>query len=235
MIASLHNIHKGKRCFILGNGPSLQIDDLDLLQNEITFAANRIFLAFESTAWRPTYYFVADRLVAESNIDEIRELHLPKFFPDIFRDILGKDEWTMYYKVLRGYRKDLSTGVQCRSTVIEPMLQFAYFMGIREIYVIGLDFSFDTPVTTGEKTKEKDDVVVSKGERNHFHPDYRKTGEKWTYPKLDLQRECFSAFQDFTMEQGDKHIVYNASRRTQLDVFPLVNFDSLFVSAILSK
>ena len=48
-LTNLQNIHKGKRAFILGNGPSLSIADLNKLKNEITFASNKIYLAFEKT------------------------------------------------------------------------------------------------------------------------------------------------------------------------------------------
>ena len=37
------SIHKGKRCFIIGNGPSLTGSELDLIKEEITFASNKIF------------------------------------------------------------------------------------------------------------------------------------------------------------------------------------------------
>ena len=36
------NRYPGQRCFILGNGPSLTINDLNWLKGEITFASNRI-------------------------------------------------------------------------------------------------------------------------------------------------------------------------------------------------
>ena len=39
----LKDVGKGKRCFIIGNGPSLNIGDLEKLNNEITFASNRIY------------------------------------------------------------------------------------------------------------------------------------------------------------------------------------------------
>ena len=74
---ALKNIHKGKRAFILGNGPSLEIEDLDKLKNEITFASNKIYLAFDQTDWRPTYYCVEDLIVAQNNSDIISKLELP--------------------------------------------------------------------------------------------------------------------------------------------------------------
>jgi len=61
-LVALKNIHKGQRAFIIGNGPSLRKTDPNLLQNEITFGCNAIFLM---PNFQPTYYFVEDILVAE--------------------------------------------------------------------------------------------------------------------------------------------------------------------------
>jgi len=39
---SLKDIHKGQRGFIIGNGPSLQMSDLDLLVGDVSIASNKI-------------------------------------------------------------------------------------------------------------------------------------------------------------------------------------------------
>lgn len=226
-ISKFLNIHRNKRCFIVGNGPSLRIGDLDLLGNEITFAANKIYLAFSQTSWRPSYYFVIDRLVLENNQSAINDLSLPTFMPDLFYDIFDNRPNVIYFKALRGQRFDVTEGLDCGSTVIAPMLQMAYYMGIREIYLIGLDFHFIVPPKSGSKTNEKDEILISQGERNHFHAGYRLPGEKWTYPKLDLQHQFFAEFLDFTWRHNERHIVFNASRHTRLNVFPRVNFSEL--------
>src|SRR5699024_7865108 len=70
-IEALRNCHKGERCFIIGNGPSLRAEDLDKLKNEITFACNRINLIFDQTDWRPTYYCITDLALFHSR--EIQE------------------------------------------------------------------------------------------------------------------------------------------------------------------
>ena len=45
LLKALKGIHNNKRCFIIGNGPSLAIHDLDILLKwkEISFAFNRIY------------------------------------------------------------------------------------------------------------------------------------------------------------------------------------------------
>jgi len=50
------NKHKGQRCFIVGNGPSLKEMDLAPLRNEFTFGLNRIYLLFESLGFATTYF-----------------------------------------------------------------------------------------------------------------------------------------------------------------------------------
>ena len=57
-LSALKDQHRGKRCFILGNGPSLRHLDLGKLKNEITFGMNRFYLMLavldERTAiWHP--------------------------------------------------------------------------------------------------------------------------------------------------------------------------------------
>ena len=52
-LQAFKDIHKGKRAFIIGNGPSLKQTDLTKLKNEFTFGLNRIYLCFLSLASPP--------------------------------------------------------------------------------------------------------------------------------------------------------------------------------------
>ena len=42
------NIHKGKRVFLIGNGPSLAQTDLDLIKDEYSIAMCRISLIYDN-------------------------------------------------------------------------------------------------------------------------------------------------------------------------------------------
>ena len=82
-LKALKNKHKGKRCFVIGNGPSLNKMDLSLLKNEYTFGVNGVFYAFDELGFMPTYYVVEDRLVAEDNRYKINNLsETIKIFPE---------------------------------------------------------------------------------------------------------------------------------------------------------
>ena len=234
-LKKLKGIHAGQRAFVIGTGPSLQISDLDHLQNEVTFSCNKIYLSFTETEWRPTYYSVIDTVVAENNAEKIKKLRVKKIFSNSVKkyflnstDILWHDD--LKTKIIDGRRqqdfsRNLLRGTYGGHTVIFTILQIAYYMGIRDIYLLGIDFSFTNPKETAGKTASGEVLLKNEGEVNHFHPDYRKEGELWTMPRLDIQHEAFTAARDVFEKSGGR--ILNASRSTKLDVFPLVCFDEI--------
>jgi hypothetical protein len=229
-LEKLRNIHKDKRAFILGNGPSLTVEDMNLLKDEITFASNRIFLAYEKTDWRPTYYTLADEIVAQNNLDRIRSGELCGrilFNSSVFKYAKGINGVTFCNpsSELGEANWDPVLGIRAGNSVINLGLKLAFFMGIREVYVIGCDHSFqDKSIRTGKKIAGNE-VIISQGEQNHFHPDYRKAGETWTVPQVDLIAQDFEVAQERYLKADGS--IYNASRKTALAAWPLVNLDDV--------
>jgi hypothetical protein len=233
-LLKLKDKHKGQRAFVIGNGPSLRISDLDRLKGEVTFASNKIYLAFEETDWRPTYYTVLDVLVAENNNETIRKQKLTKIFDEAVREYFSDAYdiiWLKYRhcpdkngKKQFDFSTDILLGCYPGWSVTHEQLQLAFYMGIRKIYLIGVDFCFTVPKPTGEMSGHGE-VLRHEGEQNHFHPNYRQPGETWTMPKLDLQYQAFLAAKRVVEANGGK--IYNASRKTVLDIFPKVNFDEI--------
>ena len=234
-LAKLKNIHLNKRAFIVGTGPSLCISDLGKLKNEVTFGCNKIYLAFAETDWRPTYYSVIDRMVAENNKDEIEHLSLIKIFSSVTKPFFKKSKdviWLNDQKspTIQGKRKfrfstDVGKGTYGGFTVIYTQMQLAYYMGITEVYLMGVDFDFTESKRTGEKTSAGEEILKSSGETNHFHRDYRPKEELWTKPNLGYQYKAFQIAKEAF--EKDNRRIYNASRKTKLDVYQTVNFDSL--------
>jgi hypothetical protein len=244
-LTELQNIHSGRRAFIIGNGPSLRLADLDRLRGEITYASNKIYLAYDETDWRPTYYTVCDYLVAQNNAEAINQLACKKLFPrTLQKHGCNGDSVTWYEERFENkffdawpeevrdradflFSQNAIHGLQGGYTVIYHQLQLAFFMGIREAYILGVDFHFDVPKTTAEDGRFTSDVyrkaLSSSGEVNHFHKDYRKAGEKWSIPRLDLQSHAFrSAGQAFARAGGR---LLNASRRSALASLDRIDFD----------
>ena len=228
----MRGYHRGERAVIVGNGPSLAAGDLDRLRGEICFASNKIHLAFGETEWRPSYWSCTDVLVARNNREILSATRIPgcvKVFGDsVMGEFVTCDDIIWIREIpteVPHFSRDLRMGGFGGYSVIYYQLQLAYHLGIREIYLIGVDFSFDVPKPSGE-TCIHGEVIISEGERNHFHKDYRKPGETWTMPRLDMQRAAFVCADRAFRDVGGR--VLNASRRTKLDVFETDDFDSAF-------
>ena len=83
-LKNLKDTQTGKKCFVIGNGPSLRAEDLTTLKENgiATFAANRIYNIFENTEWRPSYYVCEDEYILEDIQSKINELDFKyKFIP----------------------------------------------------------------------------------------------------------------------------------------------------------
>ncbi len=77
-LRQLENIHKDKRCFIIGNGPSLRKTDLTKLRGEFTFGLNRIYLLFPELGFTTTYLVSVNDLVLEQCAAEMKTLKSAK-------------------------------------------------------------------------------------------------------------------------------------------------------------
>jgi hypothetical protein len=230
-IRKLKNIHNGKRIFVLGNGPSLNSSDLSLLKNEISLAANKIYLMYDETKWRPTYYCVEDDLVMKQNFHDINNVKGSiKIFPADMLAYAPKVEDGLYFNFIQesnypnlpSVSSDAMVGIYWGSTVVYSMVQIALYMGASEIYIMGVDFSFDVPKSHDYQKKE----IVSEGEVNHFHKDYRKPGEKWNLPNLAIQEVSFEALRKYS--DLNKTKIYNATRGGKLEKLQRVDTEDLF-------
>ena len=230
-IQELRDCYAGRRCFVIGGGPSLSHTPLDLLTNEVTIASNAIFLLFGETKFRPTFYTVEDRLVAEDRaavINKLRGMH--KIFPaDVWR-FLKEDEDTIYVNFKRGeyegfpkFSDRLDEVMYWGGTVTFMNLQLAWHIGCREVYLVGIDHSYQRP---SAKDKMDGNVITSQSaDVNHFHPDYFGPGYRWHDPRVDRMERGYLEARRFFTEHGG--VIYNATIGGKLEVFPRVNLEDL--------
>jgi len=235
-LAALKDKYSGKRCFILGNGPSLNQTDLDQLGNEFTFAVNGIF--HKNLPFDPTFYVVEDTAFMDENLEPIRAMKADyKLFPTIYRQKLGQDAGvSAFFAMNRGFYEktspyfcvprfsfDAAKQVFCGQSVTHINLQLAHYFGFDEVYLVGMDFSYEIP----SSAKRKGDIIVStQADPNHFHPDYFGPGRTWKDPKLDRVKLNYQLARDVFAASGRR--IFNASVGGKLDVFPRVDFDALF-------
>ena len=78
-LQAFENKFQDKRCFILGNGPSLGNTDLTKLKHEFTFGLNRIYLAFPEMGFSTSFFVSINDLVIQQTAEDIQKLKMPKF------------------------------------------------------------------------------------------------------------------------------------------------------------
>jgi hypothetical protein len=224
-LADLKDSHRGERCFIIGNGPSLRQTDLTKLRRECTFGLNRIYLLFPELGFATTFLVTINRLVLEQCVDELQAVSTTKFLPWGFRQNLEPNQLsnTIFIQsdcteavFARDARKPLWPG----ATVTYVAMQLAYHMGFQKAILIGVDHSF----TTQGKPHE---TVVSQGEDpNHFSPNYFGKGFRWQLPDLEVSEIAYRmACQAF---EADGREILDATIGGMLTIFPKVEYSSLF-------
>lgn len=237
-LRGFRDIHKGERCFIIGNGPSLNKTDLSLLENEYSIAVNGIFYKTEEMGYRPTYFVCEDNFVVADNLEKIKE-YQPKshsFFPSIYRSQIGEKADTSYFLMNRGYYEktgpnfqiprfstDIAARAYCGQSVTYVNLQLAYHMGFSEVYLVGMDFSYAIPDSAEVSGT---DITSTEDDPNHFHPDYFGKGKRWSDPQLDMVMRNYEMAKITYDWAGRK--IYNATIGGHLELFERVDYNSLF-------
>lgn len=222
-LAALKDSHKGERCFVVGNGPSLKNTDLSKLKDDFCIGMNRIFLAADELNFTPDILVCVNDLVVEQSVKEFSELQIPKYFAWRARKWLSMDPWMHFlYTSYTSpkFSKDVRGRVWEGATVTNVCLQLAYHLGFSEVILIGVDHSFATkgaPNTTVQS--EGDDP-------NHFSAAYFGKGFRWQLPDLETSelgyRLARKAFEE------DNRKILDATVGGKLEIFEKVDYQSLF-------
>ena len=228
------------RCFIIGNGPSLNETDLSQLEDEVTFCVNGFFLKMPELSWVPTFYVVEDHLVAEDRAQEINALNGPtKLFPAYLAYCLNEGPETIFFNH-RGrvsypegfdFSTDASEVTYTGCTVTFTCMQIAHYLGFREIYLVGVDASYEIPEDVNQANAYGTGVLDMKSDDpNHFHPDYFGKGYRWHDPQVEKMIDAYSEARRIT--DSLNRPIFNATSGGKLEVFERRNFCDIFPSAI---
>lgn len=219
-LKNIKDKHKGERCFIVATGPSLTIEDLEKLKNEITIGMNSICLAFDETDWRPTYYGIQDENVYARLRGQIEDIDTECKF--ISQTILERIKLNLTEKDYIFPMNMLNHNIEHRKyntkfsdnafaviyngyTVTYSLIQLAVYMGFKEIYLIGTDCNYSSDM------------------KHHF----KEYG--YVDPTYLSAREMMISAYKVAKKYADKHNIkiYNATRGGMLEVFKRVNLDEI--------
>jgi len=221
-ISSLKDKHRGERCFIIGNGPSLENTDLSFLKNEVTFGTNRIYLLFDKIGFTTTYYVSVNSLVIEQCAHDIVSLPCPKFIGWNSRHLIDFTADMMFFRsrIQPTFFTDLTKGVWEGATVTYVAMQIAYYLGFRNVILVGVDHSF----TTQGKPHT---VVESQGDDpNHFAREYFGKGFRWQLPDLECSELAYRMAKNQFESAGGE--IVDATVGGKLQVFRKVDYQALF-------
>lgn len=239
-IASLHDAYAGKRCVIIGNGPSLNKHDLSLLESEYTFAVNSFFYKSDETGFIPSFFTVEDNAVMKDNSIVKFQPKICKFFPTIYRKFHPERLDTIFFEMNRGFYEktgtnfcvprfstDMTEVLYCGQSVTYINLQIAYFLGFCEVYLIGMDFDYVIP----KEHKRNGDLILSTtDDPNHFHKGYFGPGKTWKDPKLDRVGMNYRQAKLSYEAAGRK--IFNATIGGKLEIFERRAYEDVFGSEL---
>lgn len=222
-LAPLKDSHRGERCFIIGNGPSLKQTDLSRLKGEYSMGMNRIYMLFPEIDFRPTYYLSVNDLVVEQCAQDIQGLKMPRFVSWRARKWLTPEENLFFlYTTYTGpkFAKDIRGRLWEGATVTFVALQVAFYLGFDKVILIGVDHNFET------KGKPNTTIVSQGDDPNHFNPGYFGKGFRWQLPDLETSERGYALARK-TYEAAGRQVV-DATVGGNLRIFPRVDYESLF-------
>jgi hypothetical protein len=221
-LKKLQNIHDNDRCFIIATGPSMSMDDLKKLNNEITFGMNSLCRAFDEIGWETTYFAIQDKSVYKKMYKDLGKLSNTKLFVsddnsdvsqikcnltqfplNIYNHKTVTDEFI--YKFSDSICDEISSGF----TIAYSALQIAIYMGFKEIYLLGADYLTDPPVY------------------GHFYDGYHEIGNPSDY---ESYRERTSWIVEHLNNKGCKvfNVVKDEKQSSSIDYITFKNLINLF-------
>jgi hypothetical protein len=247
-LSNLKNRYYGKRCFIMGNGPSLNKMNLNFLQDEFVWGSNRCYLLYNKINWRHSFYCAVDTRVVPDNAEEINSLISTQietlfFFPLRFRkqNIIRSAKNVCWYNefdipdldrnekisICDVFTHDASERVASVTTVTIAALQLAVHLGFNPIYLIGCDTSYKIPSTINYENDDPYLLISTKDDdENHFDSTYFGKKSKWHSPNPELMIKHYEYAKKYCDSQ--KIHVINATLGGDLETFPRVDYYSLF-------
>lgn len=238
----LKNRHLKKRCFILATGPSINKQNLRRLKDEKCIALSNFLVHPEFDLIHPEYYCIApyhEPITVQAWHNWIKELDSGAGNAVMFSSLADRERnqyngafenrQIHYLKFGAPLRTLLARGADLTHPVPGPQsvtimaLMIAIYMGFEKIYLLGCDH----------------DWILHLGESSHFYDEdqhalNRNGYDEWFGPDLSYYCKSYvrlwKQYKSILSVARSRNIsIYNATSGGLLDVFPRVNFDSLFL------
>jgi len=224
----LHDLqgrYRGQRCFIIGNGPSLNSMDLRPLANEVSFSLNRGYLLYDRIGAPSTFHVVVNPLVAGQWTGDLERLPNIKLISWSLRRLFPRQADIVYWgrptdSMTPRFGRDVTGDIWSGATVTYVALQLAYAFGFDPVILIGVDHRYRA------EGKPHEEVLAAGEDPNHFDPGYFAQGVRWNLPDLETSELSYALARHYYHLAGRQ--VLDATLGGELTVFPKVDFATLF-------
>lgn len=251
----LKNKYKGKRCFVIGNGPSLRKQDLSNLNKEYVFTVNEFMRSDEYEKVKTNFHVFADPFYFNVNedteigkevIDKIKKINTKDNKPVVFFPAFGYAncvnqgldkilnlsyffgglKWHEHYKDEIRYDKIVSAG----QTVVHQAISLAIYMGFEEIILIGCDMTGYKDIEFLENEQTKLDTHAYKLEDNYA----KRVKNSFERVKMEGMfsgfAKMFIGYRRLYEYCNARNVrLVNATAGGILDCIPRVDYKDLFV------
>ena len=219
----LRNRHVGERVILVCNGPSLSKMNLGFLKNEITIGLNKVYLGFNNFRFYPKYYVAVNKKVLQQSESEIKNLTCIKFLSNHCTELFEDNALTHIVNTHNPqsyFCTDVTQGLHEGWTVTFSALQIAFYLGFKEVVIIGMDHRYEF---SGQPNEE---LIISGSDPNHFCDSYFGFGQAWDAPDLEHSEKSYRVAKDM-YEKHDKKII-DATLDGACEVFTKVNYKTFF-------
>ncbi|WP_432821423.1 hypothetical protein [Trichloromonas sp.] len=245
--------HKGERCFILATGPSVAQQDLRSLADEHCIAVSHFFLHRDIRVISPQYHVVAPYhspftfAEVEKLVDGMHEnysknticffchapyqystyeffrLHPEKSFQDTYLIDYTHSSDLNEQNHLRQSTWDIAASPFQVRTVIYAAIQLAFYMGFKEVYLVGCDHDYlhDTKRVSDHHFYKEEEGVSDVEHLSGF------TTERW-FKEYYFRWQQYRLMQEYAKQRGCQ--ILNATKGGMLDVFPRVSLEDILNS-----
>lgn len=237
----MRGIHQGKRVFILASGPSIKTQNLRLLRGQLCISVANFFIHPDFHVIQPRYHCVAPLhppFTDANGVNWFRQIERHMEGATLFLGLSDKHlvdtnrlfprqdvRFLSFSGIWKGRLNpdfDLTLPLPSPQSVSIMALMVALYLGCQEIYLLGTDhtsFNLDT----------------GQYDYRHFYdgPTANALGREPPPQNLEAEFTSYATlWQQYKVLQrlaGEKGVpIFNATRGGLLDVFPRIEYESLF-------
>lgn len=229
------NKHKGKKCFIILNGPSASKEDLSKLEGQIVFCVNSYYRGDKINLIKPDYYCITD------------DAFFLKGNQGNLQDLLQKCPYSTFffnYKYLRHnkiadyiyvtYAKYMPNAVKIKNdydglcsgftNVALYVINLAIFMGFTKIYLLGLDFNLNSELNWAHDYPESNNELKIKNKIKETFEKDLVCGIYWYYSHAHYQ---FYYMNNYAEKMGVS--IINLNPNSAVRAFPFGDYNDVIL------